>query len=188
MVGGWLVTDTVATGCFKYLMTGNAGGQFTSITGLLGSFPLSDPNVANAGQPWLFTGDLLVDIGNTSVTAAVLSDHGGFQPPQRMGTERFRRLRLDLYTDPLRDAENNVIETSSLIEARGMDVFRAFQSLLHRRDNDTITWGDMVTTGCLLLAEPDFIQMPSASGNQMSSQVGTAWYGVSFSGWLDAVA
>jgi len=183
-----VTTDTVATGCYKYLLTGNEGGPFTTITSLLGSFPEDDPIPANAGQPWLFTGDLLVDIGNTSAVALVLSDHGGWQAPQRMGTERFRRLRVDLYVDPLRDVSYDVTETSSLTEDRGMDVFRALQSLLHRRDNDAIIWGDMVTTGCMLLTEPEFIQMGSASGNQMSSQTASAYYGVSFSGWTDAVA
>lgn len=182
------MTDTVGTGAYKYLMTGNNGGQFTTVTSLLGSFPLNDPIVANAGQPYLFTGDLLIDIANTQATAAVLSDHGGWQAPQRLGTERFRRLRVDLFTDPLRDAENNVTETSATTEARMMDVFRAFQSLLHRRDNDAIIWGDMVTTGCLLLTEPDPVQMPAASGNQMSTMYSTAFFGVTFSGWTDAVA
>jgi hypothetical protein len=170
------------------LLSGNSGGPFTTITSLLGAFSPSDENVANAGQPWLFTGDLLVNIGNSSAAAVVLSDHGGWQAPQRMGTERFRRLRLDIYIDPLRDASFDVIETSSLTEDRGMDLFRAIQSLLHRRDNDTITWGDLVTTACVLLTEPEFIQMGASSGNQMSSQLGSAYYGVSFSGWTDAVA
>lgn len=182
------MTDTVATGAFKYLMTGNGSGPFTAVTSLLGSFSPSDPVSANAGQPWLFTGDLLVNIGNSSAVAVVLSDHGGWQVPQRLGTERFRRLRIDIYVDPARDAEGNVTETSSMTEARGMEVFHALQSLLHRRDNDAVAFGDMVTTGSVLLAEPEFLQMPSASGNQMSSQIGTAWFGISFSGWADAAA
>lgn len=178
------MADTVATGCFKYLMTGNGGGPFTSITSLLGSFPAGDPIPANANQPWLFTGNLLCDIANSSAVAAVLVDRGGWQAPQRLGTERFRRLELDLYADPLRDAGFNVIETSSLTEARLMTVFAAFQALLHRRDNDAIVWGDLVTTGCMLLAEPDPQQMPAASGSGMSTMTAAAWYGVSLSGNL----
>lgn len=179
------MTDTVATGAYKYLMTGNGGGPFTAVTGLLGSFPAGDPVAANAGLPWLFTGDLLVNIGNSSAIALVLSDFGGWQVPQRLGTERFRRLRVDIHADPTRDAEFNVTETSGLTEARAMDVFRALQSLLHRRDNDTVAWGDLVTTGCLLLTEPQFIENPAASGNSMTTMLGTAFYGVSFSGWID---
>lgn len=164
-------------------MTGNSGGPFTPVTGLLGAFPVSDPIAANAGQPWLFSGDLLVNIGNSSAAALVLSDFGGAASPQRLGTERFRRLRADIYVDPLRDAEYNVTETSSLTAQRGMDVFRALQALLHRRDPDTVLWGDMVTTGCRLITEPQFIQLPSGSGNAITSQYGTAVYEVSFSGF-----
>lgn len=180
--------DSVATGAYKYLMGGNNGGPFTDVTSQLGSFSASDPIPGNAGMPWLFTGDLLANIGNSGEAAVVLSDHGGWQVPQRLGTERFRRLRVDIYVDPLRDGEGNVTETSGLTELRGMGVFRAIQALLHRRDNDSIVWGDMVTTGCMLLTEPEFIQLAAASGNQMTSQVGTAWYGVSFSGFIDLSA
>ena len=180
--------DPVEDAAYKFLMTGNAGGPFTSVTSLLGSFPANDPNPVNANMPWLFTGDLLVNIGNTSAVAVVLSDHGGWQVPQRMGTERFRRLRADIYVDPLRDVEFNVAETSSLTHGRGQVVFNMMNFLFHRRDNDAQIWGDLVTTGGMLIAEPEFIEMPTASGSQMTSQVGTAYWGISFSGWTDVAA
>lgn len=177
------MTDTVATGARQWLV------QFTDITSVLGSFPLSDPIIANQGKPFLFTGDLFIDIRTyPGTTAVVLTDYGGWTVPQPISTWRFRRLRVDIYVDPTRDSTGNIIESSSITEARGMDVFRAFESRLHRRDLDTILWGDMVTLQAQLLTEPQFFQMPQASGSGLSTQLGTAFYGVTFSGWTDVAS
>lgn len=175
------MTDTAATGARQWLV------QFPDITSALGSFSASDPNAGNASKPFLFTNDLFIDIRSyPGTTAVVLSDYGGWTVPQPVNTWRFRRLRADFYVDPLRDAEGNATESSSLTEQRGMDVFRIFQARLHRRDLDTVLFGDMVTLQSQLLTEPQFTQMPQASGSGLSTQVGTAYWGVAFSGFTDA--
>jgi len=178
-----VTADTVATGSRQWLI------QFSDITSLLGAFPNTDPVVANRNLPFLFTGDLFIDIRTyPGTTAAVLTDSGGWTVPQPLNTWRFRRLRLDIYVDPLRDGAGNITESSSLTAQRGMNVFRAFQARLHRRDPDTILWGDMVTLQSQLLTEPQFFQMPQASGSGLSTQVGTAYYGIAFSGWTDVAS
>lgn len=171
----------MATGAQQWL------AQFSDITSVLGSFPLNDPIAANQGKPFLFSGDLFIDIRTyPGTTAAVLTDYGGWTVPQPLNTWRFRRLRVDIYVDPLRDSAGNISESSSFTEKRGMDVFRVLQARLHRRDLDTVLWGDMVTLQSQLLTEPQFFQMPQASGSGMSTQIGTAYYGVAFSGFTDA--
>jgi hypothetical protein len=171
--------DDVAGGAVKYL------SQFSDITSLLGSFSAGDVNAANAGKPWLFS-DLNAGVLNvmegTSASAIVCGDGGGWDAPVPMATARFRRLRVDIWTDPLRDASSNVLETSALTANRGLAVFNAVQFRLQRTDPDAVFWGDMCTIGCQLLTDIQFLPMPD--GDWMLR--GTAYYGVGFSGWSDA--
>lgn len=171
--------DDVGTGAVRYL------SQFADVTSLLGFFPVSDPNPSNAGQPWLFsdtTAGVLARLEGTSQCAVVCSDFGGWTAPAPLGTGRFRRLRVDIWVDPLRDVNNNVLESSSLTTNRGLAVFNAVQFRLHRTNPDTVTWGDLVTYGCQLLTEPQFTVVPD--GDYLQSA--PAYFGVMFSGWTDA--
>lgn len=171
--------DNVGSGAVKYL------GTFPDVTSLLGSFPLTDPSPGLAGKPWLFSDNnqgILKVMEGTSSAGIVCGDFGGWDVPPPMGTIRMRRLRVDIWIDPLRDVNANVIETSSITAGRGMEVFNAVQFRLHRTDPDTVTWGDLVTTGCQLLTDPQFL--PVTDGDWLLR--GTAYYGVQFSGWSDA--
>jgi hypothetical protein len=172
--------DDVGTGAVRYL-TG-----FPDVTGKLGAFPGNDPITANAGRPWLFsdttTSGVLTRMKGTQQAALVLADFGGWEVAPPLGSIRFRRLRVDLWVDPLRDAENNVTETSALTTNRGLSVFAAVQFRLQRKDGDTQAWGDLVTCGCQLLTDVAFTAVPDGDWLQR----GTAWYGVSCTGWTDA--
>lgn len=168
--------DDVATGAVKYLST------FTDVTSLLGSYSLTDPVVANQGKPYLFAGDILATMEGSSVAAIVCTDFGGWGLPPQLRTMRFRRLQLEVWVDPLRDSSNNITETSVYTRNRGNAVFNAVQYRLQRTDPDTIVWGDMVTIGCQLITEPVFA--PEPDGDWL--QVGTAYFGVEFTGWTDA--
>lgn len=169
--------DSVATGAVKYLL------QFPDVTGVLGSFPANDPIPANAGQPWLFSDagtGVLARVESTSSSAVVLGDGGGWQPPPQLGTQRFRRLRVDVWTDPLRDSLNNISETSIYTLNRCLAVFNALHRRLQRTDPDAVLFGDMVTLACTLLTEP--VVSPIVDGDNMLR--GTAYYGVFWSGWV----
>lgn len=164
---------------------------FSDVIASVGAFPVNDPIAGNAGKPFLFAENMLIDVRSyPSTTAAVLTDTGGWQTPMALNTFRFRRLRLDIYVDPLRDSEGNVTETATYTEDRGLATFVAFNRHLHRRDPDAQTWGDdhLVTLQSQLITEPDFTQLPSASGSGFTTQLGSAYYGVTFSGWLDVAA
>lgn len=171
--------DDVATGAVRYL----AG--FPSVTGQIGSFPAGDPNPANAGQPWLFSdtgAGMLAMLEGSSSAAIVCADYGGWEAPAPLATSRFRRLRVDIWIDPPRDAAKNILESSSVTTNRGNAVFAAVHAALHRTDPDTVTWGDLVTAGCQLLTDVQFLLVPDGDWLQR----GTAYYGVTCTGWTDA--
>jgi hypothetical protein len=170
--------DDVASGAVRYL----AG--FPDVTALLGSFSVTDPIAANAGKPWLFSDTsqgVLTVVKGTSAAAVVCGDFGGWDVPPPLGTVRFRRLRLDIWIDPQRDTQRNVTETSSITTNRGLALFAAIQFHMQRTDPDAVLWGDLCTTGCQLLTDIQFLPVPD--GDWM--QRGTAYYGVTVSGWSD---
>lgn len=171
--------DDVASGAVKFL----AG--FGDVTSLLGAFPSDDPVAANARRPWLFSDNnqgVLATLEGSSAAAIVLSDFGGWDVPPMLGTLRFRRLRVDVWVDPARDANSNVTESSSITANRGLAVFAAAQFRLQRTDNDAIFWGDLCTVGCQLLTDVQFTPVPD--GDWLLR--GTAFYGIACSGWSDA--
>lgn len=166
----------MASGGVKYL------SQFTDVTSLLGAFPGTDPVAVNQNKPWLFNGDILVNIKGSSAVAIVLSDFGGWSAPVPFSTMRFRRLRVDIYVDALRDSGGNITETSGDTGARGTTAFNALHFRLQRTDSDVVFWGDLSTLACQLLTEPQFVRLPDGDWGQL----GTAYYGLTLAGWSDA--
>lgn len=176
--------DDVGSGAVKYL------GGFTDITSRLGAFAGNDPITANAGKPWLFNDTIsqasapgvLTRVKGTQQAALVVADFGGWDVAPPLGSVRFRRLRVDIWIDPARDGTGNVAETSGLTTNRGLAVFSAVQYRLQRKDGDAIAWGDLVTVGCQLLTDITWTAVPDGDWLQR----GTAYYGVTCSGWSDA--
>lgn len=168
--------DDIATGCCQYL------AQFADVTSRLGSFSVSDPITANQGKPWIFNGDPLVTVEGSSSAALVCADFGGWQAPPQLRTWRFGRLSVQVYIDPARDSGRNITETSALTVNRGNAVFNAIQFRLQRTNPDTIVWGDMVTTGCELIADGAWLAL--ADGDHLL--VKQSFFGISWAGWTDA--
>jgi hypothetical protein len=176
--------DDVGTGAVKLLTACD------DVTELLGLFSLTDPVAPNGGRPWIFADTIslagapgvLTRVEGTQQAALVLSDFGGWEAPAMLASARFRRLRVDVWVDPVRDGNNNVAETSALTTNRGLAVFAAAHSHLQRRDSDVQVWGDLVTFGCQLLADITFSPVPDGDWLQR----GTAYYGVYCAGWTDA--
>lgn len=164
--------DDAATGAVQYL------ASFPDVTSLLGSFSGTDPVTANQGKPWIFNTDPLVTLEGSSSAALVVSEFGSTTTPLRLGTERHARLSVQVYVDPARDGSRNITETAALTKARGNAVFNAVQFRLHRTDNDAVAWGDLVTTGCVLVAEGPWADVPD--GDHLL--VKQAFYEVSWSG------
>lgn len=172
------MADDVGSGASKYL------SQFSDVTALLGSFPLNDPVTGNQGRPWLFNSNILVDTKGTGQAAIVLSDFGGWTPPQQLSQARNRRLRVDIYQDAQRDAQGNVVQSDAFAVNQVNHIFNTLHLHLQRRDPDTVLWGDLVTYACQLITEPAPARLPDGDWGML----GTATYGVSFSGWTDTLA
>lgn len=171
--------DDVATGGCQFLKT------FSDVTSALGAFSVSDPNPSLAGQPFLFSANILVTVKGTQASSCVLTDFGGWGQAPVGGTGRWRRLRVDVYTDPLRDTNNNINISLFSTVNRCLEVFAILHRHLQRRDPDTQLWGDLVTYGCQLLTEPYPQQIPDGDAGGMGVVMGSAVYGVNISGWTD---
>lgn len=142
-------TDDLVQGAVKWLL-----GQPT-VTAVLGT--------TAEGSPLLFQHSLWVKVEGTQSTAAVISRAGGWAGANPHNTLRFPRLSLELYTDPLRDAGNNVVEPGESwrrIEA----AFSAFDKLLHRPAPTTQMWGTVRTVGSLRQTEPVVYPVPDGDG------------------------
>jgi hypothetical protein len=171
--------DDVGTGAWKYLLTVSA------VTQALGSFPANDQNTSVAGKPWLFAGNMMAQIKGSQASAMVLTDYGGWSPPPQYGSQRFRRLRVDVWTDPVRDNYGNITTTEANTVNRCLHVFRILNLYLQRHDPDTQTWGDLVTFGCQLLTEPQPAQVTDGDSQGVGVVMGTAFYGLGISGYTD---
>jgi len=169
--------DDVASGAVQFL----AG--ISAVTTLLGSFSESDPVTANQGLPWVFLENPLVRVQGTSAAALVCSPAGSWSASLPYGTARFMRLSVELYVDPQRDSAQNVTETPGLTIVRGEQLFSVVNSFLHRRSSDIQIWGDLVTDSCVLLAEGQFVQVPTGDGDWLQHK--QAFYGVGATGWAD---
>src|SRR5262249_21508369 len=115
--------------------------------------------------------------------AIVCSDAGGWGEPQPLTTPRYNRLQGDIYVDPLRGSDHSIQETSGATRQRGKTLFTLVNFHLHRTNPDMQLWGDLRTTGCQLLTEPQFRPFPDGDGVQYA----TAYYGVSVFGATDAL-
>jgi hypothetical protein len=175
--------DDVGSGAVKYL------NGVSAVTALLGSYPATDPN--NAGKAFIFKSDasgyrgILTRIQSTSSAGLVLSSFGGYSVPPPLTTPRFLRLSVEVYVDPLRDAQFNVIETAGATQGRGETVFDAIHFALHRTNPDMQLWGDLRTTGCQLLTDPMFMILAGGDGDGLLR--GQAFYGVDTFGYSDAL-
>lgn len=170
--------DDIASGCVKYL------SGFTSITSLLGSFSISDPVTPNAGKPWIFKNDLLVQIKGTSASAIVLSPAGSMAAPAPMSTARPERLLVEIYTDFTRDTNLNITETSGSTIQRMEQLFNYVHAALHRTSAQSVIWGDLITTDCGLVAagKPSIL-----SDGEGAVQLKQSYYSVTTFGWTDVV-
>jgi hypothetical protein len=167
--------DDVASGAVRYL----AG--IPAVTSLLGAFASTD--TLNANLPYIFQENQLVVLQGTSAAGLVCSVSGQWNAAIPYGTQRFSRLSVEFYVDPQRDADLNVTETPGLTIKRGEQLFATVNSYLHRRNPDTQVWGDLVTASCVLLAEGEFVKMPTGDGDWL--QYKQSLYGVGFTGWTD---
>lgn len=155
--------DDVAKGSYWFI-----AGQ-PDVVALIGAFPADDPD--NAGIPWIFVRNVFTRMEDISTVkgsqavALVLSNAGQSSSPLDYSTVRFQRLEVDIWVDPLRDALGNVTNPSET-EGRGLDIFAAIDSHLHRAaaNEKTQQWGDLITVSSSRMTEPVWYPVPDGDG------------------------
>lgn len=179
--------DDVASGAYKYLTT------FPTVTSLLLAFPANDPVVANQNKPYIFNQPVglapgstgpLARLEGTSGIAVVLSEMGGWATAAPGSSMRYARLQVEVWVDPTRDSGLNITESPGHTVRRGKQCMDAIHKALQRQEaGGAIVWGDLVTVGCSLLNEAQFVVVPD--GDQLYR--GPAMYGVTVAGHSDSV-
>jgi hypothetical protein len=170
--------DNPASGAVQYL------SSFSQITSLVGAFSSSDAITANASLPYIFLDDLLVDLKGTSASALVLSTAGSMGAAAPMSTARPERLLVEIYSDFLRDASRNIIETSGNTIQRMEQLFDYVHAVLHRTSSQPVVWGDLITVGCTLISKGQPAMIPDGEGAMQRLQ---SFYEVDCFGWTDTV-
>jgi hypothetical protein len=86
--------------------------DFTSLLGTNSVFPF-----------WLFQHNLHVVVESTSKEAAVLQVEGNWTSANNHNSARFPRLHLEVYSDPTRDANRNVVRVIGSTRLDGEPTF-----------------------------------------------------------------
>lgn len=152
--------DDVVQGCVKYL------SEFPEVTAFLATF--------EDGEHYLFQYEMQGVVETTSKAAVVISRNGSWSSPNYHNTAKFPRLSVEVWVDPLRDGENNVIEP---IESRRRAFFLLDQidKRLHRPQGGAPQfWGTVRTIESTRLGEPVLYAVPD--GDSMLR--GQVFYGV----------
>jgi hypothetical protein len=157
------MADDVASGAYWFLTSQS------DVTAVVGAFPADDPD--NAGVPWIFVRNVATRLETASIikgtqaVALVCCFMGQAATPNASSTARSQRLEVDIWVDPLRDSMGNVTNPSET-ESRGLNVFSVIDSHLHRvaTDQNTVVWGNLVTTGSTRMTEPVWYPVPDGDG------------------------
>lgn len=127
----------------------------TSVTNLLGA--------SEAYPIWIFQWDPHEMIEGTSSEALVLATEGAWSSPNDYNTAQFPRLVVQVFSDPSRDAERNVIADDA--RDKSWTVFRAVDKLLHHPGGLSAQWTTGVwVTGSARLGEPEWTPQPDGDG------------------------
>lgn len=144
-------TDDIVQGAVKWLE------QFPDVLDVLGSFT-EDPTV-----PYLFQHKLYQVMEGSQSTAAVVLNGGGWAGPNTHNSMRFPRIILELTVDPLRAADQNVIDPGEAYR-RINRAYEVIDRRLHRPQGGQQQWGDIRTIGCSRQGEPTIFPISQADG------------------------
>ncbi len=144
-------------------------------------FLISQPSVVATvsqtptGKPFIFHKRIADNVEKTGKAALVVMDGGYFGQGNDYNTERFKRIRLELWAGPARDAQGLVINNSEA-EDRLDDIYNAVDKVLHRVNNEPQLWGDRWVLTSKRIG--DLVYYPVNDGTEIC--YGTAYYGISF--------
>lgn len=145
-----VMDDDVVQGVCKWLAT------FEDVTSLVGSAP--------DGTPYIFQDTLHAVLEDSQQAAVVFSTMGGWAAPHDYNTMEFPRLLLDLWVDPIRDANNNYVELAET-RRRARKIYAVLNQHLHRPQvGGPVYWGTVRTIGCTRLGEVVIAPVPDGDG------------------------
>jgi hypothetical protein len=132
--------------------------DFTSLLGTNSVFPF-----------WLFQHNLHVVVESTSKEAAVLQVEGNWTSANNHNSARFPRLHLEVYSDPTRDANRNVVRTDA--QDKALSVWEKADRHLHRPGGVDEFWTPLVRVigSTRLDGEPTFSPLSDTDGVQVLS-------------------
>lgn len=133
--------DDIVTGAVSYLLS------MPQCLGAVDSF-----NIGGRPAPGIFAYRLSTVMEGSSATSVVIAHDGGWAAPNLTNTLRFPRLLLNVWADPIRDAQKNNIDP--LVQRRANACFETFDSVLHRVGGGDVRFGTVRVIDCVRLTEP----------------------------------
>lgn len=99
---------------------------------------------------WLFVGadDMakpFVNMEGTQSACVLIREQGGWASPNQHNTMAFPQLVVEVYIDPVRDFQGNVLTPD--LKPRFQPIHEEISRLLHRPQGKDEVWGDVRTLG-----------------------------------------
>lgn len=119
-------------------------------------------NIGGKLTPGIFPYKLWDKMEGSQSTAVVIAHDGGWAAPNLDNTLRFPRLLVNVWTDPVRDANGNNVDPA--VQRRAYACFDIFDKYLHRVAGGEQYWGTLRIIDCLRLTEPVFVDVTDGDG------------------------
>lgn len=121
-------------------------------------------NIGGQPAPGIFAYRLALPnlMEGSSSTAVVVAHDGGWAAPNLFNTLRFPRLLVNVWADPIRDAQKNNIDP--LVQRRANACFETFDKVLHRVGGGDVRFGTLRVIDIVRLTEPVILDVGDGDG------------------------
>jgi hypothetical protein len=115
---------------------------------------------------WIFAHAPQAEISSTGESMIVVRQIGPWAVPNRHNTMKFPRIRLEVWSDPSRDADGNISAKDA--EERALALSAVCDNFLHLTAGPEATWGSTRVLTSYRLDEPVPISIPVTDGAVMA--------------------
>lgn len=112
--------------------------------------------------PGVFSYRLWTTMEGSQKTSIVLAHEGGWATPNLHNTLRFPRLVLNVWADPLRDAQNNNIDPR--VRGRANACYEIVDRFLHMTAGAERMFGTIRVVSCVRITEPVIADVQDGDG------------------------
>lgn len=109
-------------------------------------------DIQGVPTPGVFSYQLAVPMEQSQQIAVVVEHEGGWATPNLHNTLRFPRLLINVWADPLRDADGN--NNDPRVRARANDCFEIIDKFMHLSAGADLMFGPIRVVDCVRLTEP----------------------------------